>query len=596
VGVPVLVEADSEVAERLGAVLGSGVILLRDVDALRAHLSVDVTEFVVVLGPSVEFAVVTKLARWVRVIYPEVAVILVRREGAASVSTEAWKAGIRDVVNALDHAGLIAAVQRAIPVSDLALRLAREMESGVVTVFAGERGSGTTMVAVRLAGGLARAGRRVCLLDLALGGAEVAGALRLAPERDMGDLLPMADVLDGAAVAGIVTPSAAGFDVVAAPPQPGDSIPPELTGLVLRLLGEAYDHVVIHTPPRFDDHVRGALNLTDVLLLLTRVDFPGLIGLRRAVEGLDRLSYPRERRRIVLVESATDTDVLVTETEKLIGMPFWARIPPSPDVLATGRGKLPSVPADPTDEINEPTGRSAAEPPVGAERQPEDPVTAAFAGGLRSVVHESVIDELGSHLDELRDAYVAVDRAVHSAFDAVLAREQGTVSAADRAAITRDVLDAILRYGSARGLSWVPVRPLSQGDPPQLGQAPHGTVGVRLRAYAENAALTWGLSSHLDIEDQPVRLSHRREEGLLRLGYQAITHACKHAGAHNLWVSLRVSGLTALRIEDDGTGPVSKRRNSYRWRSLTDIATQHDVYLAIQPRPPQGTIIEITAA
>ena len=121
-------------------------------------------------------------------------------------------------------------------------------------------------------------------------------------------------------------------------------------------------------------------------------------------------------------------------------------------------------------------------------------------------------------------------------------------------------------------------------------------MGVRLRAYAENVARTWGLSSHLDIEDQPVRLSHRREEGLLRLGYQAITHACKHAGARNLWVSLRVSGFAVIRIEDDGTGPVSKRRNSYRWRSLTDIATQHDVYLAIQPRPQQGTIIEITAA
>ena len=29
---------------------------------------------------------------------------------------------------------------------------------------------------------------------------------------------------------------------------------------------------------------------------------------------------------------------------------------------------------------------------------------------------------------------------------------------------------------------------------------------------------------------------------------------------------------------------------------FTDIATQHDAYVAIHPRPPQGTIIEIAAA
>ena len=121
-------------------------------------------------------------------------------------------------------------------------------------------------------------------------------------------------------------------------------------------------------------------------------------------------------------------------------------------------------------------------------------------------------------------------------------------------------------------------------------------MGMWLRAYAENAAHTWGLSSHLDIDDQPSRLTRRYEQGMLRLGCQAITHACKHAGAHNLWVDVRVTGPAVIRVEDDGTGPVTKRRNSYRWRTLTDIATRHDLYLAIEPRATGGTIIEITAA
>jgi nitrate/nitrite-specific signal transduction histidine kinase len=83
---------------------------------------------------------------------------------------------------------------------------------------------------------------------------------------------------------------------------------------------------------------------------------------------------------------------------------------------------------------------------------------------------------------------------------------------------------------------------------------------------------------------------------MLRLGYEAITHACGHAGANTLWVNVQVSGPVVLRVEDDGTGPVCKRAGSYRWRTLTDIAAQHDVYLAIEPRAPRGTIMEITAA
>ena len=104
-----------------------------------------------------------------------------------------------------------------------------------------------------------------------------------------------------------------------------------------------------------------------------------------------------------------------------------------------------------------------------------------------------------------------------------------------------------------------------------------------------------GASSHFDIDDKPAGLTSRREEGMLRLGFQAITEACKHAGAQNLWVDVHVTGSAVIRVEDDGTGPVTKRRNSYRWRTLTRIATQHDVYLAIQPRATRGTMIEITA-
>ena len=109
--VPVVVESDSAVLERLSAVLAWDVVVLADVASLYRYLSVDVGEFVVVLGPSVDLVSAGELAGWARVARPSLAVILVRREGAAAVSREASRAGIREVVNEPDHAGLVMAVR-----------------------------------------------------------------------------------------------------------------------------------------------------------------------------------------------------------------------------------------------------------------------------------------------------------------------------------------------------------------------------------------------------------------------------------------------------------------------------------------------------
>ena len=91
------------------------------------------------------------------------------------------------------------------------------------------------------------------------------------------------------------------------------------------------------------------------------------------------------------------------------------------------------------------------------------------------------------------------------------------------------------------------------------------------------------------------RLASRCTQGMLRVGYEAIAHACKHAGADNLWLTVRVAGPVVIRVEDDGTAPLCKRQDSYQWRTLNDIATQNNLYLAIGPRDHGGTIIEITA-
>jgi pilus assembly protein CpaE len=605
VRVPVVVESDSAVLERLSAVLAWDVVVLADVASLYRYLGVDVGESVVVLGPSVDLVSATELAGWARVARPNLIVILVRREGAAAVSGEASRAGIRDVVNERDHAGLVVAVRRAAAVAGVIPR--RKVRGGVVTVFAALRGVGATTLAINLAAVLGQGGGRgACLVDLALRSSEFAEALRLSRKRSMGDVLPIAGgSLDVAAVTGLVTPYAPGLGVLLPPGEPdtAGAIPAGLSGTVLHLLRQAYDWVVIHTPVMLDDHVLGALDLTDVLVLPTTLNVPALTSLNRTLDTLAVLNFPRERWRVVLNQAGTGTEVTPGEAQKVLRVPFSAQIPHSPDVAASAARGVPLFLADPDHEVSRAIRRFAEGCRAGQkqwrrESGPAPRRSGGMPGGFRRAVYQTVMDELGpAALDQLCDAFVEVDRAIHTALAAVLAHGQATLDSADAAAITRDVMDAILRYGSAPAshLS-TPSHQTAQHNPERPSDEPLETLGARLRAHAEAAASTWGLRRHLNIDDRPAQLAPRREEGMLRLGYEAITYACKHAGATNLWLDVLVTGLAVVRVENDGTGPVSKRRNSYRWRTLSSIANQHDLYLAIEPRAPRGTTIEITAA
>jgi hypothetical protein len=205
-------------------------------------------------------------------------------------------------------------------------------------------------------------------------------------------------------------------------------------------------------------------------------------------------------------------------------------------------------------------------------------------------VYEAVIDELGAaQPDALQDAPGKVHRTVQAALVAVLAsRGVAGLTSGEQAAIINDV-DAVLRPGPGSGPSWA-----ARVRPP--GGPVVATLGMRVRTHVENVVAACGLASHLDIDEQPTHMPSLAEEGMLRLGYQAIRHACKQAGASNLWVTVHPHGPTVIRVEDDGTGPVNKHGHGYRWRALNSIATQHNVYLAIAARNTRGTIIEITAA
>ena len=69
---------------------------------------------------------------------------------------------------------------------------------------------------------------------------------------------------------------------------------------VLNLARRTFDYVVVDTFPLVDRLVISALDVSDLVYLLTQGTVPNIVGLARFLPVIDGIGVPRERQRIVL--------------------------------------------------------------------------------------------------------------------------------------------------------------------------------------------------------------------------------------------------------------------------------------------------------
>src|SRR5262245_47913153 len=106
----VIVDLDPAAAEMLNSALGGEVKVLPSVDALRRHLETNLGEDCVIVGATVDQGTALSLAEAMRVPRPSLGFVLVRRRIDTSLLADALRAGVREVVEERDMAGLGAAV------------------------------------------------------------------------------------------------------------------------------------------------------------------------------------------------------------------------------------------------------------------------------------------------------------------------------------------------------------------------------------------------------------------------------------------------------------------------------------------------------
>jgi pilus assembly protein CpaE len=330
-----------EPAEDAGALLpdlGSEVRTAEDLTAAARLLDSDPAETLVVIGPQAGTEDALGFASALRMVRPAVGVILVREHTDLGMLNQALQSGVREVVQAGDHAALAAACRRSRDVSWRILaattteRTGPTVDGKIITVFTAKGGVGKTFLAINLGVVLAQRGaNQVCVVDLDLSSGDVAISLLLDPVRTLADAVPMSGHIDTTGAASLLTPYRPGLDMLLAPVTPGDAekVPPSLAGELLAVLRTMFDYVVVDTPPSLSEHVLTALDASAHHVLLTTPDVPALKNLRVVLDVLDMLSYPPEIRSVVLNRAEPKLRLTQEDVERVIRAPVAAQIPAS---------------------------------------------------------------------------------------------------------------------------------------------------------------------------------------------------------------------------------------------------------------------------
>jgi Flp pilus assembly CpaE family ATPase len=334
---PILCEPAADAGELLPD-LGSEVRTADDLSAAAKLLDSDPAENLVVIGPRAGPAEAFGFASALRMVRPAVGVILVRDQLDVELLNQALQSGVREVVQAGDHAALAAACRRSRDVSWRILAASTTERSGqtvdgkIITVFTAKGGVGKTMLAINLGVVLAQRGaNQVCVVDLDLSSGDLAISLLLDPVRTVADAVSMTGHIDTTGAGSLLTPYRPGLEMLLAPVNPGDAekVPPSLVGELLAVLRTMFDYVVVDTPPQLSEHVLTALDASAHHVLLTTPDVPALKNLRVVLDVLDMLSYPAEIRSVVLNRAESKLRLSKEDVERVIRTPVVAQIPAS---------------------------------------------------------------------------------------------------------------------------------------------------------------------------------------------------------------------------------------------------------------------------
>jgi pilus assembly protein CpaE len=215
----------------------------------------------------------------------------------------------------------------------------------VLSIFSNKGGNGTTTIAVNMAASLARTTRKkVAVVDLVLSHGDVTMFFNVNSSYSIMDLAREVEKADYDFLHALLVRHASGVYILANPPviEDAEQISAAQVREVLSKMRSMFDYVVVDTPHQFDDRTLTALDMSDIVLLVSLLNLPTLKNTQRCLELFGRIGLRDERIRLVLNRYIANEEIPKDRLEEILNCPVFFSIPNDyPTVISSiNRGKL----------------------------------------------------------------------------------------------------------------------------------------------------------------------------------------------------------------------------------------------------------------
>ncbi|HUE97856.1 MAG TPA: response regulator [Anaerolineales bacterium] len=268
----------------------------------------------------------------IRAKQPAVQVVILSVQGDQNYMRRAMLAGARDfltkppmgdeLISAIRRAGAMAQTERSksvqVQVAPISGNAGSVIAYGgpkgkIVTIYSPKGGTGCTTLAVNLALTLNNEDTRVALVDGNLQFGDVAVFINEQGKNTIIDLAPRAEELDPEIVEEVMLKHAAsGLHVLAAPSRPeyAEKVSSNQFARVLEYLRQMYAYVIVDTSSILTDVTLSAIDVSDLVVLVTTQDIPSIKNCRLFLDLLQTLGI--ERDRILFVMNRYDKRINIT--------------------------------------------------------------------------------------------------------------------------------------------------------------------------------------------------------------------------------------------------------------------------------------------
>jgi pilus assembly protein CpaE len=229
------------------------------------------------------------------------------------------------------------------------LKAARKDTGGrggkILSVFSNKGGNGTTTIAVNLADALVRlTGKKVAVVDLVLSHGDVTMFFNVNSSYSILDLARNAEKADYDFLHTLLVRHSSGIYILADPPiiEDAEQIAPSQVRDVLSTLRSMFDYIIVDTPHQFDDRTLTALEMSEIVLLVSLLNLPSLKNTQKCLDLFGRIGLRDERIRLLISRYLPNDEIPKESIEGIMNCPVFFSVPNDyPTVISSiNRGKL----------------------------------------------------------------------------------------------------------------------------------------------------------------------------------------------------------------------------------------------------------------